>query len=72
MRELDDQAVLTVALIENLQRADLNPIEEAEGYQELIARFSLTQQQVADAVGRERSTVLGSSGNHCPFTQSGA
>ncbi len=57
VRELDDQAVLTVALIENLQRADLNPIEEAEGYQELIARFSLTQQQVADAVGRERSTV---------------
>ena len=57
VRELDDQAVLTVALIENLQRADLNPIEEAEGYQELVARFSLTQQQVADAVGRERSTV---------------
>jgi ParB family chromosome partitioning protein len=57
VRELDDQAVLTLALIENLQRADLNPIEEAEGYQELIARFSLTQQQVADAVGRERSTV---------------
>lgn len=57
VRELDDQAVLTLALIENLQRADLNPIEEAEGYQELVARFSLTQQQVADAVGRERSTV---------------
>jgi ParB family chromosome partitioning protein len=57
VRELDDQAVLTLALIENLQRTDLNPIEEAEGYQELVARFSLTQQQVADAVGRERSTV---------------
>jgi len=57
VRELDDQAVLTLALIENLQRSDLNPIEEAEGYQELVARFSLTQQQVADAVGRERSTV---------------
>jgi ParB family chromosome partitioning protein len=57
VRDLDDQSVLTLALIENLQRADLNPIEEAEGYQELIARFELTQQQVADAVGRERSTV---------------
>lgn len=57
IRELDDQAVLTLALIENLQRADLNPIEEAEGYQELVSRFSLTQQQVADSVGRERSTV---------------
>ena len=57
VRELDDQAVLTLALIENLQRSDLNPIEEAEGYQELVTRFSLTQQQVADSVGRERSTV---------------
>lgn len=57
VRELDDQAVLTLALIENLQRSDLNPIEEAEGYQELITRFTLTQQQIADAVGRERSTV---------------
>ncbi len=57
VRELDDQAVLTLALIENLQRSDLNPVEEAEGYQALISRFSLTQQQVADAVGRERSTV---------------
>ena len=57
VREMDDQAILTLALIENLQRSDLNPIEEAEGYQELIARFTLTQQQVADVVGRERSTV---------------
>lgn len=57
VRELDDQAMLTLALIENLQRSDLNPIEEAEGYQELVARFTLTQQQVADSVGRERSTV---------------
>lgn len=57
VRELDDQDVLTLALIENLQRSDLDPIEEAEGYQDLISRFSLTQQQVADAVGRDRSTV---------------
>ncbi|HVZ49596.1 MAG TPA: ParB/RepB/Spo0J family partition protein [Gemmatimonadaceae bacterium] len=57
VRDLDDKDVLTLALIENLQRSDLNPIEEAEGYQELMTRFSLTQQEVADAVGRERSTV---------------
>lgn len=57
IRQLDDQAVLTLALIENLQRSDLNPIEEAEGYQALSTRFSLTQQQIADAVGRDRSTV---------------
>lgn len=57
VRDLADKDVLTLALIENLQRSDLNPIEEAEGYQELVARFSLTQQEVADAVGRERSTV---------------
>ena len=57
IRQLDDKDVLTLALIENLQRSDLNPIEEAEGYQELVSRFSLTQQEVADAVGRERSTV---------------
>lgn len=57
VRELDDEAVLTLALIENLQRSDLNPIEEAQGYQTLADRFSLTQQQIADSVGRERSTV---------------
>lgn len=57
VRDLDDQDVLTLALIENLQRSDLDPIEEAEGYQDLVSRFSLTQQQVADAVGRDRSTV---------------
>ncbi len=46
-----------MALVENLQRADLNPIEEAEGYRHLIEEFDLTQQQVADAVGKDRSTV---------------
>jgi len=50
VRELDDQAVLTLALIENLQRADLNPIEEAAAYQELIDRFGRTQEQVAQDV----------------------
>lgn len=55
--EVDDRALLSMALVENLQRADLNPIEEAEGYQRLIAEFQLTQQEVADAVGKDRSTV---------------
>ena len=57
IRELDDKALLTMALVENLQRADLNPVEEAEGYQRLQDTFSLTQQQIADAVGRDRATV---------------
>jgi ParB family chromosome partitioning protein len=57
VRDIDDQALLTLALVENLQRADLNPIEEAEGYQQLMAQFQLTQQQVADVVGKDRSTI---------------
>ena len=57
VKELDDQTLLTLALVENLQRSDLNPIEEAEGYQRLINEFGLTQQQVADAIGKDRSTV---------------
>jgi ParB family chromosome partitioning protein len=55
--ETDDRAALTLALVENLQRADLNPIEEGEGYQQLIQQFALTQQEVADVVGKDRSTV---------------
>jgi ParB family chromosome partitioning protein len=57
VREADDRTALTLALVENLQRADLGPIEEAEGYARLVHEFSLTQQEVADAVGKERSTV---------------
>lgn len=57
IRDFDDQAMLTLALVENLQRANLNPLEEALGYQRLIDEFLLTQQQVADAVGKERTTV---------------
>jgi len=56
-REVDDRTVLTLALIENLQRDDLSPVDEARGYERLIAEFSLAQQDVADAVGRDRSTV---------------
>jgi ParB family chromosome partitioning protein len=57
VRNVDDKALLTLALVENLQRADLDPLEEAEGYQRLIDEFELTQQQVADVVGKDRSTV---------------
>ena len=55
--EVDDKMLLTFALVENLQRTDLNPIEEGEGYQQLISQFSLSQQEVADVVGKDRSTV---------------
>jgi ParB family chromosome partitioning protein len=57
VRDFDDRAMLTLALVENLQRADLNPLEEAEGYQRLIDEFGLTQQQVADAVGKDRTSI---------------
>jgi ParB family chromosome partitioning protein len=57
VRDFDDQTLLVLALVENLQRADLNALEEARGYERLIKEFSLTQQQVAEAVGKDRSTV---------------
>jgi ParB family chromosome partitioning protein len=57
VRVADDRTALTLALVENLQRSDLNPIDEAEGYARLVHEFSLTQQQVAEAVGKDRSTV---------------
>ena len=57
IKEIDDSTLLTLALVENLQRADLNPLEEAEGYQRLIDEFSLTQQQVGEVVGKDRTTV---------------
>lgn len=57
VRETNDRAMLTLAMVENLQRADLDPIEEADGYQRLIDDFDATQQEVADVVGKERSTV---------------
>jgi ParB family transcriptional regulator, chromosome partitioning protein len=56
-RDADDRTLLTLALIENLQRDDLSPVDEARGYERLIAEFNLAQQDVADAVGRDRSTV---------------
>lgn len=57
IKEIDDKAILTLALIENLQRADLNPIEEAEGYYRLSHDFGLTQQQIAETVGKDRTTI---------------
>lgn len=55
--EVDDQGALELALIENLQREDLNVIEEAEGYEHLQEKFKLTQEQVAERVGKGRATV---------------
>lgn len=57
VKEVDDRLLLSLAMVENLQRSDLNPIEEAEGYEQLIQDFALTQQEVADIVGKDRSTV---------------
>ncbi|MGH7713446.1 MAG: ParB/RepB/Spo0J family partition protein, partial [Gemmatimonadaceae bacterium] len=57
VRPIEDRALLTIALVENLQRADLNPIEEAEGYQRLVTEFGFTQQQIAEAVAKDRSTI---------------
>ncbi len=57
VREVDDRTLLTLALIENLQRDDLSAIDEAQGYQRLISEFDLSQQEVARLVGRDRSTV---------------
>jgi ParB family chromosome partitioning protein len=57
VRELDDRELLGLALVENLQRSDLNPVEEAEGYSRLIGEFGHTQQTVASMVGRDRSTI---------------
>lgn len=56
-RSLEDLAVLEVAIIENVQREDLNPVEEARAYQMLIERFSRTQEQLAKAVGKSRSHI---------------
>ena len=57
VRECSDREAAAVALIENIQREDLNPIEEAEGYRTLADEFGLTHQELADAVGRSRSSV---------------
>ena len=57
VREVPDNAALAMALVENIQREDLNPIEEATGLQRLIEEFRMTHEQAADAVGRSRSAT---------------
>jgi ParB family chromosome partitioning protein len=57
IREVPDEAAVAMALIENIQREDLNPLEEAHAFERLIGEFGLTHQQVADAVGRSRVAV---------------
>ena len=57
VREVDDQAAMAMALIENIQRDDLNPLEEASALHRLLDEFGLTHQQVAQAVGKSRTTV---------------
>ena len=57
VKEVADQAVVAMALIENIQREDLSPLEESQALERLIEEFSLTHQQAADAVGRSRASV---------------
>ena len=57
LRQADDRAVLELALIENLQREDLNPVEEAEGYHSLTEQFALSHEEIALRVGKARATV---------------
>jgi ParB family transcriptional regulator, chromosome partitioning protein len=57
VREIPDERLLAAALIENIQREDLNPIEEAHAYRRLADEFGLTQEQIAEAVGKDRSSV---------------
>lgn len=56
-RDLDDKEVLELAIIENVQRADLNAIEEAAGYRELVERFDYSQEQLSEIIGKSRSHV---------------
>jgi len=57
VRDVPDQAALAMALIENIQRENLNPLEEAQGVQRLVAEFKLTHQEAADAIGRSRAAT---------------
>lgn len=57
VRDLNDTEVLEIAIIENIQRADLNPVEEASGYRQLMDRFGHTQERLAEALGKSRSHI---------------
>lgn len=60
IRDMDDEAVMEAALIENLQREDLNPMEEAMGYNNLILNYGLTQEEVAKTIGKSRPAIANS------------
>ena len=57
IKEIDDRAAMAIALIENIQREDLNPLEEAEALRRLLDEFDMTHQQIAEAIGKSRTTV---------------
>jgi ParB family chromosome partitioning protein len=57
IKEIDDRSAMAIALIENIQREDLNALEEAEALERLLTEFAMTHQQVADAIGKSRATV---------------
>jgi len=57
IKEIDDRAAMAIALIENIQREDLNPLEEAEALRRLLDEFDMTHQHIAEAIGKSRATV---------------
>lgn len=57
LKEYSRQEAMEISLIENVQRADLNPIEEAKAYQQLIREFNLTQEEIAERVAKNRATI---------------
>lgn len=57
IRDLDDTEVLEIAIVENIQRSDLNPVDEARGYRQLMDRFGHTQEKLAEALGKSRSHI---------------
>jgi len=57
VRSFSDPEALEIALVENIQRSELNPLEEAEGYEQLIGEFGYTQQQLSDTIGKSRSHI---------------
>ncbi len=60
IREVDDETALEITLVENIQREDLNPVEEARAYQRLMDEFHLTQEEVASRTGKDRATIANS------------
>jgi ParB family chromosome partitioning protein len=57
IKDIDDRSAMAIALIENIQREDLNPLEEADALKRLIDEFTMTHQQIADALGKSRTTI---------------